>query len=80
MPTYDYLCPENGRELSVFHAMSIRVATWGDLCDLAEVDAGNTDRATPVERRMGTGFVLSPKSGKPSGFGGGCCSGGGCSC
>lgn len=80
MPTYDYICPENGQELSVFHAMSVRIGTWGELCDLASVDAGTTNREAPVERRMGTGFVLSSKSGKPTGFGGGCCSGDGCNC
>ena len=80
MPTYDYICPENGQELSVFHAMSVRIGTWGELCDLASVDAGTTNREAHVERQMGTGFVLSSKSGKPTGFGGGCCSGDGCNC
>ena len=33
MPTYDYLCAENGRVVAVFHGMSTRIATWGELCD-----------------------------------------------
>ena len=82
MPTYDYVCPKNGRDLSVFHAMSERIATWGELCDLASVDIGDTDRTSPVERQIGTGHVLPPRSGKDLGIGGGggCCSGTGCNC
>ena len=82
MPTYDYVCPENGRELSVFHAMSVRISTWGELCDLASADVGQTQRESPVERLLGTGHVLPPRSGKTLGIGGGggCCSGPGCDC
>ena len=81
MPTYDYVCPENGRELSVFHAMSERIATWGELCDLASTDIGKTARTAPVERQIGTGHVLPPRSGKSLGIvGGGCCSGQSCNC
>jgi len=80
MPTYEYVCPENGREVSVFHAMSVRIATWGELCDLASIDVGETDQSSPVERQIGTGFALPPRSDKKLGIGGGCCSGKGCSC
>ena len=82
MPTYEYVCPENGSEVSVFHAMRTRVTTWGALCDLAEIDAGETDRESPVERLLGTGHVLRPRSRKNLGIGGGggCCSGQGCDC
>ena len=81
MPTYDYVCPKNGRVLSVFHAMSERIATWGELCDRAPAEVGETDRTAPVERLIGTGHVLAPKSGKDLGFGGGgCCSGQSCNC
>jgi hypothetical protein len=81
MPTYEYVCPENGREISVFHAMSTRITTWGALCELASEDVGRTDRESPVERLLGTGHVLAPRSGKTLGIGGGgCCSGQGCSC
>jgi len=81
MPTYDYVCPENGREVSVFHAMSARITTWGELCDMASVDVGKTDREAPVERLLGTGHVLAPRSGKNLGIGGGgCCTGPGCDC
>ena len=80
MPTYDYVCPQNGQEVSVFHAMSTRVATWGELCDLASVDVGETPPHSPVKRMIGTGFVLPQSSGQTSGGEDGCCSGHGCSC
>jgi predicted nucleic acid-binding Zn ribbon protein len=31
MPTYDYLCPANGRVVEVSHKMAEQIATWGDL-------------------------------------------------
>ena len=80
MPTYEYLCPENGRELSVFHAMSVRISNWGELCDLASVDVGQTECGSPVRRLIGTGHVLSPRSRTSLGMASGCCSGQGCSC
>ena len=80
MPTYEYRCPENGREVSVFHAMSVRISTWGELCELASVDAGRTESASPVQRLIGTGHVLPARSQTSLGIGGGCCSGQGCSC
>ena len=80
MPTYAYVCPENGSEISVFHAMSTRIDTWGELCDLASVEVGQTARESTVERLIGTGFVLPPRSTKTLGIGGGCCSSRECSC
>jgi len=59
MPTYDYHCPENGREVEVFHAMSVQIATWGELCDLASIDVGQTARESPVQRQIGTGFAMT---------------------
>lgn len=50
MPTYDYRCPANGRVLEVFHGMSERVASWGELCALAGIEPGETDPQAPVER------------------------------
>ena len=81
MPTYEYLCPENGQEVSVFHAMSTRITTWGELCEAAAIELGRTEPEAPVERLLGTGHVLAPRSGRNLGIGGGgCCSGSGCNC
>ncbi|MEM7227580.1 MAG: zinc ribbon domain-containing protein [Planctomycetota bacterium] len=78
MPTYDYVCPTNGREVAVFHAMSTRLATWGELCDLASIDVGETARSAPVERQIGTGFVLAKRPDQLAGLDGGCCGVHGC--
>ncbi|MGB0717267.1 MAG: zinc ribbon domain-containing protein [Phycisphaerae bacterium] len=76
MPTYDYYCSENGREIAVFHAMSVRITTWGELCDWAVIDVGDTARETPVERQIGTGIILTRNDASCSGPG--CCGTNGC--
>lgn len=50
MPTYDYLCPANGRVLEVSHKMSEQVATWAELCRRAGLPLDGTPGKTPVER------------------------------
>ncbi len=78
MPTYDYYCDENGREVSVFHAMSKRVETWGELCELASIQAGDTAAETPVKRKIGAGFAMTRRPSQLSGMSGGCCGEHGC--
>lgn len=79
MPTYQYHCAENRRTLEVMHGMTTAVATWGELCAIAETEPGDTPADTPVEKLLGTGMVLAKKpaaedySGPP--MGGGCCGG-----
>lgn len=80
MPTYDYLCPENGRTETVFHAMSTRVATWGELCELASIDVGSTAPESPVERQMGTGMLRRSASSDDDMGMDTCCSGPQCDC
>lgn len=52
MPTYDYLCPENGEVLEVQHRMSESVRTWGELCALAGADAGSTALEARVKKQI----------------------------
>lgn len=78
MPTYDYHCPQNGREVAVFHAMSMRLETWGELCDVASIDVGETSPSAPVQRQIGTGIALPRRPSQMSGFGGSCCGTHGC--
>lgn len=59
MPTYDYLCPSNGRVLEVRHSMSERLSTWAELCELAEVDLGDTAPEAPIERLANGGQIVS---------------------
>ncbi|MEO0586277.1 MAG: zinc ribbon domain-containing protein [Planctomycetota bacterium] len=78
MPTYEYVCETNGREIAVFHPMSTRLKTWGELCDLAAVDPGTTDHDAPVQRRIGAGITMARNPGELSGYGGSCCGEAGC--
>jgi hypothetical protein len=80
MPSYEYYCTDNHRTVEVMHGMSRTVATWGELCELAEQEPGPTPPETPVEKLLGTGMVLSKQpsagdacTGPP--MGGGCCGG-----
>ncbi|MCZ8132783.1 MAG: hypothetical protein O9284_16025 [Steroidobacteraceae bacterium] len=58
MPTYDYLCPANGRVVEVEHKMSERLATWGALCERAGLPLGDTPARTKVERLATGGNVV----------------------
>jgi predicted nucleic acid-binding Zn ribbon protein len=50
MPKYDYLCPANGRTIEVQHRMSEEVTTWGELCERAGLETGDTPADSPVEK------------------------------
>ena len=53
MPTYDYICEANGRTVEVMHAMSVTLKTWGQVCEEAELDLGNTPADAPVSKGLG---------------------------
>ena len=63
MPRYDYICDENGVTLEVVHRISQRIETWGQLCALAQIDAGETDPAMPVRKV----FTTAPMANTPAG-------------
>ena len=42
MPSYDYRCPANDRVVEVRHGMNDTVNTWGELCQLAGIEPGDT--------------------------------------
>ncbi len=79
MPTYDYVCESNGRVVEVKHRMSELLATWGELCAQAGIDAGDTPADSPV-RRLATGgqVVKSSSLGEAPPCGAGGCGGGMC--
>ena len=60
MPVYEYLCPANGKSLEVVHPMAQTVATWGQLCALAGIDAGRTRQDAPVEKLLFAPGVSAP--------------------
>jgi len=81
MPRYDYHCPANGRTVEVSHPMSETLGTWGELCERAGVDPGNTppsaEIARPVNRTVG---VLAGAGGGSEAMPEGPCGPGGCPC
>ena len=50
MPAYDYHCAANGRTVEVSHSMTAMLHTWGELCDAADMEAGDTPVETPLRR------------------------------
>jgi predicted nucleic acid-binding Zn ribbon protein len=58
MPTYDYLCPANGRVIEVSHRMAEQLATWGDLCRKAGISLDGTPGNARVERLITGGNVI----------------------
>ena len=84
MPTYEYYCETNGESIDVIHSMQVELTTWGELCELAEIDCGATPTDSTILRQLSAIASLIPKGGTGprggSAGGGGCCSGGGCGC
>ena len=76
MPSYDYVCEANGRVVEVRHRMSETLSTWGELCDTAGIDAGDTPVTSPVKRLATGGQVVRSsslgESAPPCASGGGC--------
>lgn len=80
MPTYEYYCPANHQTLEVLHGMSTELSTWGEACERAGVEPGETPADAPVEKLLGAGMVIAksrPAEDFDCGKPGGCC-GGGC--
>jgi len=80
MPTYDYHCPVNDKVVEVKHRISESVTTWGELCQLAGIDAGDTASDSPVDKLItGGGIVKGNNMGsEPPCASGPCCPSGGC--
>jgi hypothetical protein len=52
MALYDYYCEANDRTVEVRHGMSESLETWGDLCQVAGLESGDTPADAPVRRLM----------------------------
>ncbi|MDJ0881491.1 MAG: zinc ribbon domain-containing protein [Gammaproteobacteria bacterium] len=59
MPSYDYRCEKNGQVVEVMHKMSEKLSTWGELCEKANMELGDTPAETPVVRLITGGNVVS---------------------
>jgi predicted nucleic acid-binding Zn ribbon protein len=62
MPTYDYFCPSNNQKLEVSHSMNLEVSTWGQLCELAKCEVGETPEDAPVRRLLSAPRLIKPTS------------------
>jgi hypothetical protein len=82
MPTYDYRCDANGRVVEVNHRMSENLSTWGEVCDRAGLQLGETPADSPVHRLATGGNIISSNSlgsgTAPSCSTGSCCPNGFC--
>ena len=82
MPTYDYRCPANDRVVEVMHRMSETINNWGELCEKANIEPGDTAPESPVVRLTTGGNIINSSSlgsgSAPSCTSGGCCPGGAC--
>lgn len=81
MPTYDYFCENNGQKIEVRHSMSEELKNWGELCEKAGIDTGDTPKETPVRRLISGGAFISSSSlsnPEPACSTGSCCPGGTC--
>ena len=59
MPSYDYRCEHNGQVVEVMHKMSEKLTTWGEVCEKANLELGDTPSDSPVERLITGGNVIS---------------------
>ena len=64
MPTYDYLCPANGKTVEVRHSINESVANWGELCRLSGQSLCETGAEEPVNKVIGASAVHTPKIGE----------------
>lgn len=63
MPTYEYYCPSNGQVQEVFHGMSQKLVTWGELCQLADIPLGDTPADEPIQRNILGGQLMLKREG-----------------
>lgn len=63
MPTYDYRCDTNDRVVEVKHGMSEQLSTWGELCERAGIEPGDTPAHAPVQRLITGGYLNANGSG-----------------
>ncbi len=59
MPSYDYRCHANNRIYEARHSISEKAATWGELCQLADIDPEDIALETPVSRLISAAGVVN---------------------
>ena len=81
MAKYDYRCEQSGRTVEVSHSMDQVINTWGELCALAGIEAGETPAESPVHKVISGGFITTGARSQASSHSctaPACCSGGMC--
>ena len=61
MPTYEYVCEDNGQVVTVRHGMNVVIRNWGELCFAAQVPMGDTDFEAPVRKKLGAPGIAVPR-------------------
>ncbi len=59
MALYDYYCEANDQTVEVRHSMSETVRTWGELCEVAGLESGDTPADAPLRRLMSAPVPLT---------------------
>lgn len=62
MPIYDYFCPSNNQTVEVMHPLTQEITTWGEVCQLAHCDLGDTPENAPVRRVISAPMLSIPTS------------------
>jgi len=81
MPTYDYLCPDNGMKIEVLHKIDELLTNWGELCERAHIAPGDTPLDAPVRKLITSAAVVHASTltnAEPACAAGGCCAAGSC--
>ncbi|MCG5061171.1 MAG: zinc ribbon domain-containing protein [Limnoraphis sp. WC205] len=60
MPIYDYFCPSNNRKVEVMHSIHQEIKTWGEVCQLAQCELGETPEDAPVRRVLSAPMLSVP--------------------
>jgi|TARA_B100000959_G_scaffold259347_1_gene294933 hypothetical protein len=63
MPRYDYYCDANGQSVEVKHGISVKIENWGQLCEQAGTDPGDTMLDSIVRKII----TVAPMSNTPKG-------------
>jgi hypothetical protein len=80
MPHYDYYCAANDRTVEVNHSIREVFHTWGEVCERAGIDPGDTPANTPAQRLISGGIVLTEKRSQGEAPPPSCCGPVGCGC
>ena len=62
MPTYEYLCLANNREVEVIHGIHDQPKTWGALCQLTGMPLGDIPPDSAIQKQVCAPSLAFPKT------------------